>query len=223
MHYLKRKRVENAGHPKGFWGRKTMRDMNRGHDELTDWGLSFLPVGGEDKILDIGCGGGRTVKKLARATADTVWGVDISAAAIAEAFRVNGREVKNDHVMLCKAGVSALPFDEAYFDTVTAVETVYFWPDPEEDFKEIFRVMKPGGHLMILTEARADGPHPEKWAEITGIIDLRIPTADGLAAELKNAGFRGVTAYIRDDALCVIAQRPSLAQPDHGGDGGDHR
>ena len=125
--------------------------------------------------------------------------------------------------MLCKAGVSALPFDEAYFDTVTAVETVYFWPDPEEDFKEIFRVMKPGGHLMILTEARADGPHPEKWAEITGIIDLRIPTADGLAAELKNAGFRGVTAYIRDDALCVIAQRPSLAQPDHGGDGGDHR
>lgn len=223
MHYLKRKRIENAGHPKGFWGRKTMRAMNRGHDALTDWGLTYLPVGGDDKILDIGCGGGMTVKKLARATANTVWGADLSATAISEAFRTNKKDVKQDHVILCKAGVSALPFDDGFFDVVTAVETIYFWPDPENDLREVYRVMKPGGHLMILTEARADGPHPEKWAEISRRIDLRIPTADGLASELKSAGFTGVTAYIRDDALCMIAKKPGLAQPNHGGNGGNDR
>lgn len=226
MDYLKRKRVKNAGHPKGFWGRKTMRAMNRGHDKLTDWGLSFLPVNGEDKVLDIGCGGGRTVNKLAKATANTVWGVDISTTAINEAFRTNRKEVKQDHVILCKADVAALPFDNDTFDVVTAVETIYFWPNPLENLKEVCRVMKPGGHLMILTEARADGPHPEKWAEIAKLIDMRIPTADGLADELKAAGFGGITAYIKDDALCLIAQKGQKGksvQPEDGGDGGDHR
>lgn len=222
MDYFKRKRIENAGHPKGFWGRKTMRAMNKSHHELTDWGLTFLPVGGEDKILDIGCGGGRTIKKLARATANTVWGVDISATAVAEAFRTNKKDVKRDHVIVCKANVSALPFDEEIFDVITAVETVYFWPDVAKDLKEVFRVLKNGGHLMILTEARADGPHPEKWTEIAQRINMKVPTADGLAADLQQAGFKNVRAYIRDDALCMIAEKHLSAQPNHSGNGGNH-
>lgn len=208
MGFLKDKIVTNAGHPKGFWGRWTMDKMNKGHNELTDWGLSFLPVGGEDKILDIGCGGGRTLQKLAHATANTVWGVDVADAAISRSYRLNRKDIQRDHVMICKAGVSELPFADEMFDVVTAVETVYFWPDPAEDFKEVFRVMKPGGKFMILTEDRADGPHPERWAVIVAKIDMNVPTADGLAIDLQGAGFKNVVAYIKDDALCVIAEKP---------------
>ena len=106
MRYLKKKRVENAGNPKGFWGVHTMRAMNKSHDELTDWGLSFLTVNDDDKI----CGGGRTLKKLSKATTNTVWGVDISDTAIKESFRMNRADIKRDHVMICKSGVSDLPF-----------------------------------------------------------------------------------------------------------------
>lgn len=207
MRYLKRKRIENAGHPRGFGGVRTMRAMNKSHDELTDWGLSFLKVNGEDHILDIGCGGGRTLKKLAMATRNTVWGVDIADTAIKESYRMNRSDVKRDHVMLCKSGVSELPFADDTFDVVTAVETIYFWPCPAKDLKQIFRVMKHGGRLMILTEARADGPHPERWLEIAAKIHMNVPTADGLAQELQNAGFKKVTAYVRDDALCIIAEK----------------
>lgn len=209
MRYLKKKRVENAGHPKGFWGVRTVRAMNKSHDELTDWGLSFLTVNDDDKILDIGCGGGRTLKKLSKSTTNTVWGVDISDTAIKESFRMNRADIKRDHVMICKSGVSDLPFADGTFDVVTAVETIYFWPDPAEDLKQVYRVMKPGGRLMILTEDRADGPHPERRAEIAAMIRMNIPTADGLALDLQNAGFKNVTAYVRDDALCMIAHKAS--------------
>lgn len=207
MRYLKKKRIENAGHPKGFWGVRTMRAMNKSHDELTDWGLSFLAINDDDHILDIGCGGGRTLKKLAKTTQNTVWGVDIADTAIKESYRMNRSDVKRDHVMLCKSGVSKLPFVDETFDVVTAVETVYFWPQPAEDLKQIYRIMKPKGRLMILTEARADGPHPERWVEIAAKINMNVPTADGLASDLKNSGFKNVTAYVRDDALCMIAQK----------------
>lgn len=207
MRYLKKKRIENAGHPKGFWGVRTMRAMNKSHDKLTDWGLSFLAINDDDHILDIGCGGGRTLKKLAKATQNTVWGIDIADTAIKESYRMNRSDVKRDHVMLCKSGVSELPFADGTFDVVTAVETVYFWPQPAEDLKQIYRIMKPGGHLMILTEARADGPHPERWVEIAAKINMNVPTADGLAFDLQNTDFKKVTAYIRDDALCMIAEK----------------
>lgn len=207
MRYLKKKRIENAGHPKGFWGVRTMRAMNKSHDKLTDWGLSFLAINDDDHILDIGCGGGRTLKKLAKTTQNTVWGIDIADTAIKESYRMNRSDVKRDHVMLCKSGVSELPFADGTFDVVTAVETVYFWPQPAEDLKQIYRIMKPGGRLMILTEARADGPHPERWVEIAAEINMNVPTADGLAFDLQNADFKKVTAYMRDDALCMIAEK----------------
>ncbi len=209
MNYLEKKRAENAGHPRGFWGRKTLRAMNRHHDALTDWGLSFLTVNDGDRILDVGCGGGRTVKKLSRATTETVWGVDLSSAAIEEAFRANRRDIRRDKVIICKADVADLPFDAETFDVVTAVETIYFWPDLTAGLKEICRVMKGGGRLMLLTESRGDGEDAEKWAEVAKTAQMeRLPSADGTAAALKEAGFVGIVAHVRGDFLCVTAEKP---------------
>jgi hypothetical protein len=51
--------------PTGWFGRWHLRRMNRHHSRLTDWGLSHISIGNDVAILDIGCGGGRTVQKLA--------------------------------------------------------------------------------------------------------------------------------------------------------------
>ena len=207
MNFFEKKKIQNAPNPKGCWGRKTLKMMNKRHDGLTDWGISFLSVGKNGKMLDIGCGGGRTVKKLSKKTTDTVWGVDISSAAIEESFRLNKAAIRKDKVVICKADVVNLPFDDETFDIVTAVETVYFWKNPDQSFREIFRVMKSGGQLMILTESRSDADHPEKWDDIKKAIDMRIPSADSLATALVNAGFIDITAHIRGDDLCVIAKK----------------
>ncbi|HEY6853266.1 MAG TPA: methyltransferase domain-containing protein, partial [Gemmatimonadales bacterium] len=63
--------------PSGRTGEAMLRSMNDRHSALTDWGLEQVAIRATDTVLDIGCGGGRTVQKLA-ARAARVWGVDFS-------------------------------------------------------------------------------------------------------------------------------------------------
>jgi Methylase involved in ubiquinone/menaquinone biosynthesis len=48
--------------------------------------------------------------------------------------------------------VSQLPFGDGAFDLVTAVETHFWWPDLPADMREIFRVLKSGGKLVVIAE-----------------------------------------------------------------------
>jgi SAM-dependent methyltransferase len=48
--------------------------------------------------------------------------------------------------------VSCLPFSDNLFDFVTAVDSHYYWPDLAADVREVFRVLKPDGTLMIIGE-----------------------------------------------------------------------
>jgi hypothetical protein len=58
-------RVTQCPKPTGWLGRLVLRNMNSRHSKVTDWGLSHVAVGEHDTVLDVGCGGGRTVSKLA--------------------------------------------------------------------------------------------------------------------------------------------------------------
>lgn len=66
-----------------------------------------------------------------------------------------------------------LPFEAERFDLVTAFETVYFWPDLPKSFREIRRVLRPGGTLLICNECSGDAPGDEAWTKkIAGHADL---------------------------------------------------
>ena len=68
-------RVNQCQNPTGWLGRWVLRNMNSRHSQVTDWGLSQASIGKGDIILDVGCGGGRTVSKLAAvATQGKVYG-----------------------------------------------------------------------------------------------------------------------------------------------------
>src|SRR5690348_9970871 len=74
--------------PSGPMGRRVVATMNVTHSALTDWGLAHVHVQAADTILDVGCGGGRTVQKLAAlAPAGHVAGIDYSDASV-EATKV---------------------------------------------------------------------------------------------------------------------------------------
>jgi ubiquinone/menaquinone biosynthesis C-methylase UbiE len=148
--------------PSGFFGRFILWDMNRHHSKLTDWGLSHVEIEKTDTILDVGCGGGRTINKLASmATAGMVHGVDYSEASVAAARKTNRRLIDASRVEIQRASVSKLPFEDNTFDLVTAIETHLFWPNLPADFREIFRVLKPGGALLIVAEIYRGGKHLE--------------------------------------------------------------
>jgi ubiquinone/menaquinone biosynthesis C-methylase UbiE len=127
--------------------------MNVSHSKVTDWGLEHISVGNGDTILDVGCGGGRTISKLAAtATQGKVYGVDYSEESVAASKRMNASAIKRGRVEIRQASVSQLPFSAGMFDLVTAVETHFWWSDLPGGMREIFRVLKPGGHLAIIAE-----------------------------------------------------------------------
>ena len=139
--------------PTGWLGRFTLWRMNASHSKLTDWGLAHISVEKNHTILDIGCGGGRTVNKLAAiATEGKVYGVDYSEESVAATKRTNAGWIEAGRVETRQASVSQLPFPDNNFDLITAVETHYFWPELPADMHEVFRVLKAGGTFILIAE-----------------------------------------------------------------------
>ena len=146
-------RVNQCQNPTGWLGRLVLRNMNSRHSKVTDWGLSQASIGKQDVILDVGCGGGRTVSKLAAiAPQGKVYGIDHSTESVAMAMRTNKQWIDIARVEVREASVSRLPFSEGAFDVITAVETHFWWPALPTDLREVLRVLKPGGRLIIIAE-----------------------------------------------------------------------
>lgn len=146
-------RVSQCQKPTGWLGRLNLWNMNSRHSKLTDWGLGHVSIASSDTILDIGCGGGRTISKLAAtATQGKVYGVDHSEESVAASKRTNAHLIRDGRVEVHLGSVSQLPFREGTFDLVTAVETHFWWPNLSTDMREVFRVLKTGGKLIVIAE-----------------------------------------------------------------------
>ncbi len=135
-------------------------------------------------MLDIGCGGGATLKRLLKRSQDAkVYGIDISEESIAKARNVN-EALLDKQVFLTEGSATQLPYEDEKFDFVTAVETVYFWPDLPHCFHEVLRVLKPGSKFAIMIEVI------EKDSKWTKIVDgMTVYTPEQLQMMLGNAGF----------------------------------
>jgi len=126
--------------------------MNARHSGVTDWGLAHISIGRHYTILDVGCGGGRTLSKLARATEGKVYGIDYSEESVAASKRTNARWIDMGRVEVRHGAVSQLPFRDGMFDLVTAVETHFWWPNLPMDLREVLRVLTAGGMLIVIAE-----------------------------------------------------------------------
>src|SRR5262245_15932931 len=140
--------------PTRWVGRFFAWTMNQSHSALTDWGLTHASIEKDFAILDVGCGGGRTIQKLATAASEgKVVGVDYALGSVETSRATNAERIRAGRVEIRQASVSSLPFPDSSFDLVTAVETHYYWPDLPRDIEEIVRVMKPGGKVIVIAEA----------------------------------------------------------------------
>ncbi|HKF41665.1 MAG TPA: class I SAM-dependent methyltransferase [Thermoanaerobaculia bacterium] len=139
--------------PAGWLGQLNVSLMNLRHSRVTDWGLGNVRFEKGFTILDVGCGGGRTIEKLAAIAGEgKVYGIDYSAASVAVARRKNAKQIEAGRVDIREGSVASLPFPDRTFDVVTAVETHYYWPDLVANLREILRVLKPGGRLAVIAE-----------------------------------------------------------------------
>ena len=93
-----------------------------------------------------------------------------------------------------------------WFDAVTAFETVYFWPELPRSFREVRRVLKPGGTFLLCNECGGEDPKDEKWTE--RIEGMTIYKDTELKAALEQSGFRDVQIHKNQRGwLCVLARK----------------
>lgn len=204
------KLVENAGRPQGFWGKMMIKAMNKGHSELTDWALVHLEIKRNYNALDIGCGGGKTVSKLCKKIGNgKVFGVDYSELCVEKSKKLNKNNIMCGKASILQASVSSLPFDDNKFDVITAVETYYFWPDKLGDLKEVYRVLKSGGKLLLVFEMVKSEGEPHKWDKVEKSLGIEAVSKDGIADILLHAGYQNIRTYSKSSTgwLCVTAEK----------------
>jgi len=205
--------VTQCQKPRGLLGRFLLWQMNARHSKLTDWGLAHVSIERHYTILDVGCGGGRTVSKLAAvAEQGKVYGIDFSEASVAASRRTNRGSIEQGRIEIQQGSVSQLPFPEAMFDLVTAVETHFWWPDLPADVREVLRVLKPGGTLVVIAEiykgaTTAMSRLAEKHAHKTNLKLLSVAEHREL---LTNAGYSDVQVIEQRAKgwICAVGVRP---------------
>ena len=148
---LSKKLMAQAGRPSGPLGRLMGTSMNRMHRGVYLRGIGSASLGPGSRVLDVGCGGGQAVKMLAKMVPEGhVCGVDHSPDMVELAKRANKAFIQSGRVEIRQGSVSSLPYADDTFDVITAFETIQFWPNINEDLKEVYRVLKPQGELLIV-------------------------------------------------------------------------
>ncbi|MEE1134394.1 MAG: class I SAM-dependent methyltransferase [Methanobrevibacter sp.] len=186
---------DNMRKPKGKLGNIQLKSMNKEHTPVSLWGLKHLDIQKDDIILDVGCGGGININRMA-SQAKKVYGVDYSIESVKLSREVNREYIEQGKVEVLEGNVQSLPFEDESFDIVTAFETIYFWPDIEKSFGEVKRVLKPGGIFLIGMESNGSDNLVMKVSE--KLIDMTVYNDEEVSQFLENNDYSEIIVYLRD-------------------------
>ena len=193
--------------PHGNEGIETIKNMNENHKEISEFAFDSITIGEDEKILDIGCGGGVNIEKFLKITKNNVDGLDYSEVSVKESIKRNQDAVAKKRSTIIQANVYDMPIDNNSYDLVSAFETIYFWPDLENTFKEVLRIIKPKGRFMIAQGTDGNHPQDEEW--LNTVEGMSVYTKEELEKYLLDAGFRNVESFKKENdyILVVIATK----------------
>jgi len=200
-------KIDQCMKPHGEEGIETIKNMNENHKEISEFAFECVTVNKNDRILDIGCGGGVNIEKFLKLTNNNVDGLDYSEISVAESIKRNQKAVDDERCRVIEADVSDMPIENETYDLVSAFETIYFWPDLGNTFKEVSRIIKPDGQFMIAQGT--DGNHPDDELWLSTVEGMSVYTAPELEKYLLDAGFKNVECFKKknDYILVVIGKK----------------
>ena len=160
--------------------------------------LAAVPPDGS--VLDVGCGGGQFVLRLAtRAPNLRITGVDLSPDQVK---RATARAQHHPQVRFEVGSALKLPFPDDHFDAAISIASIKHWPDQSQGVYELIRVLRPGGLLQI-----AEGDRSCSLADAQAAVRLAVPRP------LRTVALMALRTYVLgqgpdlDDARALVAHR----------------
>ncbi|MBW3620506.1 MAG: methyltransferase domain-containing protein [Actinobacteria bacterium] len=191
--------------------------------------FSVHPVGQEDRLVDIGSGGGFDAFVAAQLVGERgrVVGVDMTTEMLDKA-RVTAAQLGLDHVGFREGIAEELPVDDGWADVVIANGVLNLVADKRGVFAEIHRVLRPGGRLQfaditvsgdvpaeaacdidLWTDCIAGGLSPDDWCDVVrgaGFVDVEMgPAVDAFGGAPGERNARRFDVY----AHAFSARRPA--------------
>ena len=145
--------IKQSRKPSGLVGRLITNIWSSYFKELSLWATKQTTIPNNSRILEIGYGGGSTIKNLLELDKNLdIHGIDISKESYQTARRIHSDAIENESVKLRIGNVANLPYQNNDFDLVFAIQTHIFWEDLKQSFQEIYRVMSNHSILIIASE-----------------------------------------------------------------------
>jgi SAM-dependent methyltransferase len=191
--------------PQGLIGRIVGWVMAGENRHMNQMAIDWLDVGPGDDVLEIGFGPGHALELLVeRTAARTIAGIDLSPVMIEQAVARNRQAIDAGRVSLALGSVDALPFADGQFSRVMAVSNFHIWPSRELGLREIYRVLRDGGKLVLCARRALESPWP--WSS-PGVSAAQLRKDQSL---LEDCGFRDVYLATRKGKrrlACLVAAK----------------
>jgi arsenite methyltransferase len=185
--------ARQLGHPRGWRGRLVGRALNRGNRTLVAAAVRATAVGSGQAAADIGFGGGIGLRLLLEQVGPSghVHGIDVSTTMVDQARRTFAEDCAAGRLDVALGSMTNLPLADEALDAVITVNTVYFVEDLEAAFRELVRVVRPGGRVVV----GVSDPDAMARMPVTAY-GFRLRPVDGLVDTMTAAGFPRVRTEV---------------------------
>ena len=187
--------------PTGELGREVARRMNESNRVQNREAERLLELGTAHKLLELGMGNGGLVTGLLERWPElTYYGVDFSTDMVEEASQLNAPAVQAGKAHFVYGTTTVIPYNDQLFDRILTVNTLYFWPDPAEGLQELYRMLEPGGLLVLAIRSEESMRH---FAFVNEIFTLY--NRDSLQALFADSPFHQVEIHSFHEEMRISA------------------
>jgi SAM-dependent methyltransferase len=196
--------ARQLGNPSKVVGRFLAPMWNKRNQALHDATFASLALDINDRVLEVGSGGGSLLGRIASVTTEgVVVGVDISPAMISYCTRRHRPLIDSGRLALACASADAIPYPDCHFNKICTVNSVFYWPNVFDALAEFRRLLEVSGTFVMCFTCRSSLQR-KRFAE-----HIRLYEPQDIADMMTSSGFQNLHQQLLLDRhrqfVCITA------------------